>query len=198
MGATMRSSTPCTTTGPSAARRRLVIRYPDAGPRAPWRTDPWGIERRDVEPCDVAELLRGMLGLAPDEPAPGELAAAFHRGALPRRVAGLDAGAWIAWCLVGLAIFGERSPSLRLVRRESSRVVMVLAMARARGNVSAAARTLAMTRKVLRDNLERLGLLPWRAAVVTRSDDGETGRDVAHLEHASAELGASEGVADAV
>ena len=127
------------------------------------------MERRDVEPHDVAEKLRGMLGLLPCEPSPGEQAASFRR-ALPPLVQGLDAGAWIAWCLVGLTLFGERLPSLRRVRREAFRMVIVLAMLRAHGNKSAAARMLAMTAKVLRENLERAGLLPWSSA--TPGEDG--------------------------
>lgn len=81
------------------------------------------------------------------------------RAAQGRRVVSSNYGA-----RVGLPIFGERLPPLRLVRRDSYRVVIVLAMLRTRGNISAAARALDMTRKVLRENLERARLLPWRSA----------------------------------
>jgi hypothetical protein len=103
------------------------------------------------------------------DPSPGSPAASYGR-ALPPLVQGLDAGAWIAWCLVGLTLFGERLPPLRLVRRESYRAVIVLALLRTRGNISAAARMLAMTPKVLRENLTRAGLLPWSSA--TPGEDG--------------------------
>jgi hypothetical protein len=120
------------------------------------------VERRDVEPDDVAEKLRCMLGLSPHEPAPGEAAASYRRP-LPPMVHALDTGGWIAWCLVGLTLFGERSPALDTVRRESKRVALALAILRTRGGISAAARMLGASRKVVRENLVALGLHPWGA-----------------------------------
>lgn len=118
------------------------------------------IELRDVEPDDVAERLRGMLGLAPEQPAPGEAAASYRR-TLPPLVQSLDAGGWIAWCLVGLVVFGEGFPALAKIRRESKRVGLALAIVRAQGRISPAARMLGASRKVVRDNLHALGLYPW-------------------------------------
>ncbi len=120
-----------------------------------------GIELRDVEPGEVAEQLRGMLGLPPEQPAQGE-AAAWLRRPMPAVVRELDAEGWIAWCLVGLVIFGEGFPALETIRLESKRVAAALAMLRARGNISAAAMMLKTSRKVLRENLRVGGLYPWR------------------------------------
>ncbi len=114
-----------------------------------------------MEPGEVAERLRGMLGLMPEQPADGEAAASLRRD-LPPLVQGLDAGGWIAWCLVGLVLFGERFPALKTIRQESKRVAVALAMLRANGNVSAAAKMLQTPRKVLRENLRVGGLYPWR------------------------------------
>lgn len=121
------------------------------------------IELRDVEPDDVAERLRGMLGLAPEQPAPGEAAASYRR-TLPPLVQSLDAGGWIAWCLVGLVVFGEGFPALAKIRRESKRVGLALALVRAQGCISVTARMLGASRKVVRDNLHALGLYPWGVA----------------------------------
>jgi len=121
------------------------------------------IELRDVEPDDVAEKLRGMLGLAPEQPAPGEAAASYRR-TLPRLVQSLDAGGWIAWCLTGLVVYGEGSPTLATIRREAKRVGLALAIVRAHGGISPAARMLKTSRKVVRENLHKLGLYPWGVA----------------------------------
>jgi len=85
------------------------------------------ILRRDASPTDVARILRATLGLVPDEPAPGELAASIRRS-LPAQVEALDLGAWLAWCLAGLPLFGGAFPELREIRSEATRVTMALAM----------------------------------------------------------------------
>lgn len=144
---------------PTTRRPSTRLPHPAAPP-----TGGDGIERRDVEPADVAEKLRGMLGLLSVQPAPGEAAASLGRS-LPSLVQGLDAGGWIAWCLVGLILFGESFPPLAMVRRESKRFAVSLAMLRAQGNISAAARMLGTSRKVLRDNLQDAGLYPWPVIV---------------------------------
>lgn len=115
------------------------------------------IELCDVEPDDVAEKLRSMLGLAPGQPAPGEAAASYRR-ALPPSVQALDVGGWIAWCLVGLPLFGGGFPTLARIRAESKRVALALAIVRSQGSISAAARTLNASRKVVRDNLRAFGI----------------------------------------
>jgi hypothetical protein len=112
------------------------------------------IERRDVEPADVSSKLRGMLGLLPEQPAWGEAAASLHR-ALPPVVHGLDAGAWIAWCMVGLVLFSGDFPSFAIVRRETKRALLALVMLRTHGNVSSAGRMTGTSRKVLRDGLKQ-------------------------------------------
>jgi len=118
-------------------------------------------ELRDVIPDEVAGCLRAMLGLAPDDPARGEQAAYLGRS-LPAVVHGLDASAWIAWCMAGLPLFGGRLPTVRLVKVSASRVVMALAMLQTGGNISAAARMLGTSRRALRDGLRRMGRYPWR------------------------------------
>lgn len=130
------------------------------------------IELRNVEPDDVAEKLRGMLGLAPEQPAPGEAAASYQRP-LPPLVRSLDAGGWIAWCLAGLVIFGEGSPALATIRCESKRVALALAIVRTRGCISDAARMLGSSRKVVRENLAAVGLQPWAAKrIESRAEQG--------------------------
>jgi len=108
----------------------------------------------------VVRTLRATLGLAHDEPAPGELAAWIRRS-LPAQVEALDSGAWLAWCLAGLPLFGGAFPALREIRNEGTRVTIALAMLREHGNLSAAARLIGSSRKVLRDNLRVVGLYPW-------------------------------------
>jgi hypothetical protein len=51
---------------------------------------------------------------------------------------GLDVGGWIAWCLGGLALFANPQPPYSVIRRESKRIPMALAMLRSRGNLSEA------------------------------------------------------------
>lgn len=133
-----------------------------------------GVELRDVEPDDVAERLRGMLGLTPEQPAPGEAAASYRR-TLPPLVQSLDAGGWIAWCLAGLVVFGEGFPALAKIRRESKRVGLALALVRAQGRISPAARMLGATRKVVRENLRALGLIPWGVASTDEAAACEAG-----------------------
>ena len=116
-----------------------------------------------MEPETLARLLRSLVGLAPDEPAPGEQAATLRRP-MPAVIRGVDAGGWIAWCLVGPVVFGEPAPVMRRVRAESKRIVAALAMLHAAGSLSAAARELEMSRKVLRDHLRDAGLYPWPGA----------------------------------
>ncbi|MCA9704499.1 MAG: hypothetical protein KDK70_01475 [Myxococcales bacterium] len=50
---------------------------------------------------------------------------------------------------------------MKVVREESSRVIMGLAMLLSGGNVSIAARALGISRRALRENLRRLGVYPW-------------------------------------
>jgi hypothetical protein len=130
------------------------------------------IELRNVEPDDMAERLRCMLGLAPEQPAPGEAAASYQRP-LPPLVRSLDTGGWIAWCLAGLVIFGEGSPTLATIRCESKRVALALAIVRTRGCISDAARMLGSSRKVVRENLAAVGLQPWAARrIESRPEQG--------------------------
>lgn len=119
-----------------------------------------GIERRTAVLDEVAESLRAMLGLDPDEPVPCEQAASAGHP-LPSVIAGLDAGAWIAWCLAGLPLFVGSLPSLRRVKAAAGHVLVALAMTKAEGNLSRASALTRTSRKVLRDNLRMLDLYPW-------------------------------------
>jgi Bacterial regulatory protein, Fis family len=125
-------------------------------PRWPRRYPIEPVRLYSVRPVEMAERLRGALGLPPQHPTPGEDAATFGRP-MPAVVHGLDVGGWIAWCVAGLPLFGERL-SLAGVRREAKRIAATLAMLRAHGNISAAARMLGASRKVLRENLQAAGL----------------------------------------
>ena len=129
---------------------------------------PCSIEHRDVDPDVVAATLRRLLGLPPDEPAPGELAARFGEP-VPPRVTELDAGAWIAWCMAGLPLFGgglsTGMPSLGRACCTAKCLVLALAMLRTGGNLSGVHRLTGTSRKIIRDNLRRLGLYPWPAAL---------------------------------
>ena len=164
---------PLPDTGQPRPSRRIIVL--DGGPPTAPNSDR-AVEHRDVEPDNIAAKLRGLLGLAPDEPAPGERAASFGRP-LPPLVTGLDAGAWIAWCLVGLVMFAGGFPSLGQARHEAKRVVIVLAMLRTRGCISAAGRLTDTTRKILRENLKRLALYPWRRVAELR-EQGDRSRGV--------------------
>ena len=163
---------PTPTPAANGAERSRVIDSREAAP-----PPPCDVEHRDVEPHEIAAMLRAMLGLDPEDAAPGERAASFGRP-LPPLVTGLDAGAWIAWCLVGLVMFAGGLPSLGQARHEAKRVVIVLAMLRTRGCISAAGRLTDTTRKILRENLKRLALYPWRRVVAQLREQGARSRGV--------------------
>jgi hypothetical protein len=81
---------------------------------------------------------------------------------MPPVVPRLATGGWIAWCLTGLPLFSEQFPTLKAARGESKRLVVVLAMLRAQGCISAASAMMGTARKILRDNLKQAGVYPWR------------------------------------
>jgi hypothetical protein len=117
-------------------------------------------ERRDTSPAEIATILRAVVGLPPDEAMPGELAASLGRS-LPAAVHAVDVEGWIAWCLVGLLVFGDERPAMRRARTEAHRVLAVLAMIRTGGNITHAAKGLGTSRRVLRERLKGAGLYPW-------------------------------------
>ncbi len=116
---------------------------------------------RDVSPTEMASLLRSMLGLDPHEQQPEERAADLRRQ-FPKYVNGVNSGAWIAWCLVGLALFaGLRLPTMRAVVATARRVIVALAMMQTGGNLSHAAVRLMVSRRALRQALKDYELYPW-------------------------------------
>lgn len=122
-----------------------------------------GLERRDLEPEELARLMRAMVGLDPDTAADGEQAAWAHRSP-PALLREVDVGGWIGWCLVGLVLFAEPCPTMGRFRAETRRFAVTLAMLRSKGTISVSARMLRLSRSVVRKYLREFGLYPWRAA----------------------------------
>lgn len=122
---------------------------------------PRGSAIRDVSHQDLARILRAALGLPPHRPGLAEWVLG-HQRHLPSLIRSVDVEAWLAWALAGLPLFAERLPSFRQARDAGTRVLLLVALARANGNISAVARSLQSSRKVVRDNMRRLGLHPWR------------------------------------
>jgi len=137
--------------------------HASAQPHTPRRRDEHSREylaERDVAPGDIARVLRAVLGLPPDQHAPGELAAFVQP--MPAVVHRVDAGGWIAWCMTGLAVFAHGEPPIiTRVRTEARRLALSLAMLRSKGNITNAAQALGTSRKALRDGLRAAGLYPW-------------------------------------
>lgn len=105
--------------------------------------------------------LRAGLGLPPDEPHPEEDVAALRRP-LPDVVENLDPGAWLAWAQAGLLLFSAGTmPSVRNAASAGRRVALAFAMRRTAGNISASAKALQTSRKVIREQLQAEGLYPW-------------------------------------
>ena len=127
-------------------------------------------QRRNTSRRAVAMFLRAAMHLPLDETAPGELTATMGRPPADG-VAGLDTGAWIAWCLVGLRLFAGPLPRMESVRAEAVRAAMVLAMHGADGDLTTAARVLGISRRALRQGLRTFGLYPWPGDGGHESDD---------------------------
>ena len=125
-----------------------------------WRPRPAKPSIRDASPTEMATILRAVVGLSPDEPMPGEWAASLGRS-LPAVVRGVDIEGWIAWCLVGLVVFGDGGSSMRCAVGEARRLVAVLAMIRTGANVTHSAAGLGVSRRALRERLKVAGLHPW-------------------------------------
>lgn len=126
---------------------------------------------RGARPEEIATILRAVMGLPPEQSAREELTAKLGEP-LPCEVH-VDAGAWIAWCLIGLPLFGDRLPTLRQARMAASRIAIGLAMLHTRGNLTRAVAVLMTSRKTLREDLRRLGLYPWRSPTTTGPDQTE-------------------------
>ena len=118
------------------------------------------VNLRDVHLADLAGFLRAAVGLPPDRIGLGERAAGYRRF-LPGMVPQVDVDAWIGWTLAGVPLFVAGLPKLRQARDATTHVLLVLALARTGGNLSAVGRMLGSSRKVLRENMQRLGLYPW-------------------------------------
>ncbi|MEX1366261.1 MAG: hypothetical protein AB1Z98_24265 [Nannocystaceae bacterium] len=117
---------------------------------------------RDLDLAEVVRVLRALARLTPDRRSLGEWAATYRRD-LPPTVPAVDVDAWIAWVVAGLPLFSGTVPTVKQAREAATRVLLVISLARAGGSLSAVARALDSSRKVLRDRMRRLGLYPWRA-----------------------------------
>lgn len=118
------------------------------------------IERRDVEPHELLDRLRVMLGTVPEHTAQGEHAATIERVLSPV-IHAVDVAAWLGWCIVGLRLFSGEHPTMLALRDETRRFGVVLALLRSGGSLSAAERLTGTNRSRLRLALRGLGLYPW-------------------------------------
>lgn len=165
---TAAAAEPSDTTPPAASRRIGPRELPTAGARD---FNASGVHERDLDLGELARALRGLARLTPDRRSLGEWAATYRRE-LPPIVPSVDVDAWIAWVLAGVPLFSGTLPTVGAARDAATRVLFVIAFARAGGSLSAVARALRSSRKVLRDRMRRVGLYPWRAD--DRSgDDGQ-------------------------
>lgn len=119
------------------------------------------------DPCDhayehLAKLLRAALcsmhhGSTDYEAKEGE-------GRSPlEHIRTLDTGAFIAWCLAGLPLFSAPGgvPTMRHAQTTTRRLVIALAMLDCDGDVRRAAKRLKMSRRALREDLERFDMHRW-------------------------------------
>lgn len=124
-----------------------------------------------VATAPIVALLRAAVGSPLLASLPDEDAGTMGQP-LPDVMA-IDAGAWVAWCLAGLHAcerleFGkdpdgadEHTSWPEVIGEAAKRVVTVLAMRRAGGNISHAAEALRASRRALRERLKEAGLYPW-------------------------------------
>jgi hypothetical protein len=139
--------------------------------------------RRTISPPFVLSFLRAAVGSPPHVPLHDEDAATLKRP-FPKPLV-IDAGAWVAWCLAGLHVWGRvdlRSPHdgegkgpswMEVISAEAERVTAVLAMMRTHGNLTHAAERLRFSRRALRQRLKAAGMHPWPAALIrSRRDEG--------------------------
>ena len=123
-----------------------------------------------ITPAPILALLRAAVGSPLLAPLPDEDAATMGRP-LPSSME-IDVGAWVAWSLAGLDVCArlelgrdpdedEQTSWLEVASEAARRVVTVLAMRRAGGNISRAAAGLRTSRRALRDRLKAMGLYPW-------------------------------------
>lgn len=116
---------------------------------------------RDAAPEEIATILRAVLGLNPHQPHPEEISASLGRP-LPQMVYDLRAGSWLAWCLVGLPLFGEAMlPTVKQAHLKTKRLLVALALIQAKGNITHAAKALRISRRSCRTAMKAVGLYPW-------------------------------------
>ncbi len=125
--------------------------------------------RVTVAPPTILALLRMAVGSPVLAPLTDEGAGTMRH--LPAMMV-IDADAWVAWCIAGLrgcerlhlgqAPDDEGTSWLKVFGDEAKRVVMVLAVRRANGNLSHAAAALRTSRRALRERLKEAGLYPWQ------------------------------------
>jgi hypothetical protein len=125
-----------------------------------------------VAPASILALLRAATGSHLLAPLPDEGAATMGHP-LPAAMV-IDAGAWVAWCIGGLQACerldlgqkpdGEAASWIEVIGETAKRVVTVLAMRRAAGNITRAAAGLRTSRRALRERLKDASLHPWPRA----------------------------------
>jgi hypothetical protein len=145
-----------------------------SSPHSEWTPRP---RRVVVVPAMVITMLRAVVGSSPLEPLPDEHAATMGRP-FPDAM-GIDAGAWVAWCLAGLYVcerFGLADQPdgagswIDAIGETAKRLVTVLAMRRAEGSIPRAARDVRATRRALGASLRRFGLSPWAASPLAAAE----------------------------
>ncbi|MEX1367774.1 MAG: helix-turn-helix domain-containing protein, partial [Nannocystaceae bacterium] len=146
--------------GPSRPGRSRRPDPRDSPTSTPRDFDAARVHPRDLDLHELAKLLRSVARLTPDRRSFGEWVAAYRRE-LPLVVPAVDVDAWIAWVLVGVPLFSTTLPTVKRTRDTATRVLLSIALARADGSLSAVARSLGSSRKVLRERMRRLGLYPW-------------------------------------
>lgn len=98
-------------------------------------------------------------------------------------VPAVDLQGWVLWAVTALPLFSGGLPSIRRARVALVRTLATLAMQRASGNVSMAAKALRTSRRTLREALKGAGRYPWcdqcsRSSTTERvpnRDEGQSG-----------------------
>lgn len=120
--------------------------------------------RRNVDLDELLIAIRRHLRVDYAQLHHDEITATLGRGRFSPTIDQVDVGAFLAWIRLGARLLsGDEFPSLRTVRDEATRMILAL-IVRREGTISGASRVLSTSRKVLRDNMQRVGLYRLLAA----------------------------------